>query len=98
MTQEELCLQAYHGKKSVKQKYVKRMQNHIKADELIRGTGWDNESGKGCAIGCTLNRYDHHCYQNELGLPEWIAKLEDSLFEGMSKEKSKTFPLEFLKA
>ena len=87
---------AYHGDEKIKIKYVKRMQDHIKADELIRGTGWDN--GKGCAVGCTLNRYDHSCYQNELGLPEWLARVEDALFENMSFEKSKTFPLEFLKA
>lgn len=27
------------------------------ADNIIRGTGW--EDGKGCAIGCTLEKYDH---------------------------------------
>src|SRR5574338_1367865 len=89
-------LLAYHGKESIKEKYVKRMQDHIKADELVHGYGW--ESGKGCAVGCTLNKYDHHCYQNELGLPEWLAQLEDILFENMSIEKSKTFPLLLLQA
>jgi len=89
-------LQAYHNKKSIKLKYVNRMKDHIKADELIHGVGFEN--GKGCAVGCTLNRYDHSCYQNELGLPQWLAHLEDSIFEGMSKEKSKTFPLELLES
>ncbi|MDE2588758.1 MAG: hypothetical protein KGL95_03735, partial [Patescibacteria group bacterium] len=82
---------AFHGKEEIKNKYVSRMKAHIEADELIRGTGWDGK--RGCAVGCTLNRYDHACYQNELGLPEWLARLEDTLFEGMSKEKSKIFPL-----
>jgi hypothetical protein len=89
-------LQAFHNKESEKQKYVSRMKSHIAADELIRGEGWTGK--KGCAVGCTLNRYNHKCYQDELGLPEWLARLEDTLFEGMSLEKSKTFPLEFLEA
>lgn len=87
---------AYHGKKEIKIKYVNRMKDHIKKDELIHGEGWNK--GKGCAIGCTLNRYDHHCYQNELGLPEWLARMEDEIFEGMSLKKSMTFPLELLEA
>jgi hypothetical protein len=93
---EEERLQAFHGKKSVKQMYVKRMKAHIDADELIHGEGWDGK--KGCAVGCTLNKYNHACYQDELGLPDWLAQLEDKIFENMSREKSKTFPLEFLKA
>ena len=87
---------SFHGKEEVKQKYVSRMKAHIEADELVRGEIGYN--GKGCAVYCTLNRYDHACYQNELGLPEWLARLEDTLFEGMSLEKSKTFPLLFLQA
>jgi hypothetical protein len=91
-----LNLKAYHDDPQVKEKYVTRMKNHIKADELIHGEGWDGK--RGCAVGCTLDRYDHACYQNELGLPEWLARLEDTIFENMSKEKSKTFPLLLLEA
>jgi hypothetical protein len=89
---------SYHNDLSVKIKYVDRMKDHIAADELIRGTGFDYEQNKGCAVGCTLNNYQHSQYPIELGIPEWLARLEDSLFEGMSLEKSKTFPLEFLEA
>jgi hypothetical protein len=87
---------SYHNDISIKEKYVKRMQDHIAADELIRGVGF--ESGRGCAVGCTLNNYAHSQYPVELGIPEWLARLEDRLFENMSKKKSKTFPLLFLEA
>ena len=66
------------------------------ADNLIRGVGWDE--GKGCAVGCTLENYDHSQYPIELGIPEWLARVEDTLFEGMSFEKSKTWPKDFLEA
>lgn len=32
-----------------------------------------------------------------MGIPEWLARLEDTLFEGMSKEKSRAWPEVFLK-
>ena len=87
---------SYHSEQSIKDKYIGRMDAHIKADELIRGIGYEN--GKGCAVGCTLNNYSHSRYPIELGMPIWLARLEDKLFEGMSLKKSKTFPLEFLEA
>ena len=89
-------LLAYFGKDSIKQKYVNRMKNHIKADELVRGIGF--EDCKGCAVGCTLDNYNHKSYETELGLPEWLARLEDTIFEGMSEEKSKQFPLLLLQS
>jgi hypothetical protein len=87
---------SFHGDQKIKDKYVERMRAHIDADNLIRGEGWTGT--KGCAVGCTLERYDHAAYETEIGLPRWIAKLEDRLFERMNLEKSKTFPLIFLES
>jgi hypothetical protein len=89
-------MKAYHGSEEIKRKYVERMQAHIAADELVRGARWND--GKGCAIGCTLNKYNHKAYETELGLPEWLAILEDEIFENVSVEYSKDFPLRFLQA
>ena len=82
---------SYHGDQKIKEKYVNRMKDHIEKNELVRGIGWNKQKNTGCAVGCTLNKYNHACYQNELGLPEWLARLEDALFEGMSLKKSKTY-------
>ena len=90
-------MKAFHGKQSIKDKYVSRVQEHIRLDNLVKGETGDN--GKGCGIACTLDMvYDHSLYPIEMGIPEWMARLEDLLFEGMSLEKSKTFPELFLKA
>ncbi len=83
-------MKAYHGDKAVKAKYLKRIRGHMKAETLIRGKGWTGE--KGCAVGCTLENYNHTQY------PEWLARLEDTLFENVGLEYSKTFPEKFLKA
>jgi hypothetical protein len=87
---------AYHGDKKIKAKYLKRVRAHAKADRLIQGTGWEN--GKGCAVGCTLEAYDHARYPIELGVPEVLARLEDALFECLSHDVAMTWPTRFLKA
>ena len=87
---------SFHNEQKIKDKYVARVIAHRKADNLIQGTGW--KDGKGCAVGCTLEKYDHKAYEDELGIPEWLAKVEDTLFEGMSKEDAIGWPEDFLKA
>lgn len=85
---------AFHGSPAIKEKYLARIRAHVAADELIHGTGWKN--GKGCAVGCTLNAYDHAAYETELGIPIALAYLEDNLFEAMRNGESKTWPERFL--
>lgn len=87
-------MQAFHNDLAIKKKYLERVCFHQKQDNLIRGIGWSN--GKGCAIGCTLENYNHKQYEIELGIPEWLARVEDILFENMTLEKSKTWPEQFL--
>jgi len=86
----------FHNDPAIKAKYLSRVIAHQNTDNLVRGIGW--EDGKGCAVGCTLENYDHSRYPIELGIPEWLARLEDTLFEGMSLDKSKTWPEKFLAA
>jgi len=89
-------METFHGKQSIKDKYIKRLEDHQQADNIIKGRYWEN--GKGCAIGCTIEGNDHSKYETELGIPEWLAHLEDKIFEGLQNEEAKVFPLEFLRA
>ncbi len=73
-----------------------------------------NGSFKGCAIGCSLHSLNilqgkkgaarhahtdqHARYEAELGLPTWLAYLEDHIFESLSDEESRTWPREFTEA
>ena len=59
------------------------MKDHIEADELVCGTGF--EDGKGCFIGCTFDRYDHEHAALSTGVPEWLWYLADDLHEIMSR-------------
>lgn len=87
---------AFHGKQDIKDKYLARVRAHRAADELVQGTGW--KDGKGCAVGCTLEAYDHARYPDELGVPVELAFLEDRLFELQTKKDSDAWPERFLAA
>lgn len=85
---------SFHGKQEIKDKYLARVIAHRKADAIIQGIGWEN--GKGCAVGCTLENYDHSRYPIELGLPKWLARLKDWIFENLPKEHAIEWPEKFL--
>ena len=92
-------LLAYHNDPKIKAKYINRVEAHRKADELVQGIGWEsNGVTKGCAVGCTLEAYNHSRYPIELGVPEDIAYLEDAIFEGLDKKTALQWPTRFLKA
>ena len=89
-------MKAFHNDAAVKAKYQQRLAEHRAAERLIQGTGYDG--AKGCAVGCTLQNYDHTLYPAELGLPEWLARLEDRIFEGLPKGEAEQFAEDFLTA
>ena len=89
-------MQAYHGDPAVKAKYIARMREHQEADELVCGIDWEN--GKGNAVGCTVHTDNSTAYETELGMPEWLARLEELLFEGMTNETAQQFPVKLLEA
>src|ERR1700729_4285410 len=89
---------AFHGDKEIKKKYVARLTAHHKADQIIQGISWEDDTKRGCAVGCTLDNYSHQAYETELGIPQWLAKVEDRIFEGLPKEEAPDFARDFLKA
>ena len=86
-------MQAFHNDEKIKQKYLNRVKQHRLADQLVQGIAWEN--GKGCAIGCTLESYNHKQYEKELGIPEWLARVEDKIFEGLNKDDAQAWPEQF---
>jgi hypothetical protein len=89
-------LRAFHDCAELKDHYLARVRAHAAADRLVQGTGWGN--GKGCAIGCTLENYDHSQYPVELGIPLILAHLEDRMFELLPLVEAMTWPERFLDA
>ena len=89
-------MRAFHDDSEIKAKYLARVRAHRAADELIRGEGWDGH--RGCAIGCTLDAYEHSRYPIELGIPEQLAYLEDWLFERLPVADAMAWPERVLTA
>lgn len=90
-------LRAFHGDRRLKDKYLKRVKRHRLADQLIKGIYW--EDGRGCAVGCTVhNRDPHPLYESVLGIPKWLAYLEDQIFENLNGKEAQEWPEKFMKA
>lgn len=89
-------MKSFHSDIKVKEKYLKRVKAHAVADEIIKGRYW--VEGKGCAVGCTIHSNNHNAYESELGIPEWLARVEDTIFEGLPNEKAKSWPQYFLES
>lgn len=87
-------MKAFHNDINVKTKYVNRVLAHFEADQIIKGRYWSE--GRGCAVGCTIHSSNHAAYEAELGIPKWLAKVEDDIFEGLPDERSMVWPSEFL--
>jgi hypothetical protein len=87
---------------AIKDALVYRMDKHIELDELVQGATGQN--GKGCTVWCALNNgdlkegYSHKAFESILGLPEWLARLQDSIFEGLTIEDAKQFSSDWVKA
>ena len=100
MSATTLILRAFHGDPAIKAKYQARLAEHRRLEHLTQGIGWESskDGTKGCAVGCTLEVYDHSRYPVELGLPVWVAHLQDTLFEGLPKGKAEKFAEDFIAA
>ena len=89
-------MKIFHGDSALADMYLSRVQSHYDADEIIKGTYWEN--GKGCAVGCTIHSNNHKDYETLIGLPEGVARLQDRIFENLPDAAAKEFPLQFIKA
>jgi hypothetical protein len=73
------------------------MDRHIWNHELVQGETGEVDN-QGCLVWCTINKYDHKCFSDKLGLDRWIPLFLDIMFEGMCDEKAEYFSLAILKA
>jgi len=88
--------QAFHNKESLKQEIISRMKEHIELGQLVQGEGYDKFSGKGCAVGCSINCYDHQSFADTLGVDIWIAQIYDSIHEDINVKHIAKFNIDFL--
>jgi len=101
-------MKAFTNTPITKERFIYHLKEHQKMDAFVNGTYGENSGKefKGCAVGCSINSINlelnkelsvsaHVLYEEYLGVPEWLARLEDTIFEGVPEERQKTFPIEF---
>ena len=87
---------AYHGDPGIKEEILIRLQWHRVHDEFVQGMYWCEHEHKGCAVGCTIHSDNHMDYERLFGIPVALAHVEDHIFEIMSVEDSKGWPIAFM--
>ena len=98
-------MQAFLNDPELKQDLLEEIRWHRQQDAIIQGTYGDHVDGvfKGCAVGCALKSLnkinstelkvsDHKRFVTELGIPEPIAHLTDTIFERLPREDAKVWP------
>ena len=92
-------MQAYLNRKSVKEKYLKRMRDHRQAGELTQGVAWvSNGTTRGCAVGCLFDAYDHSRGPAEIGVPQVLLQLVEAIFEALPRADALAWPERFRSA
>ena|SRR6266480_159492 len=101
-------MQSYNNDPLLKVMLLEETRTHREADQVIQGTYGDVIDGKwrGCAVGCAIHSLnsrlgtdyetsDHAVYEEALGIPEWLARLEDTIFEHLPREQAMLWPEQF---
>ena len=87
-----------------KTEFLEQSRAHYAADMLIKGVFADIEAAsfKGCSVGCHLHHIlpkrsasqinlidgKHAIVADHYGYPEWLAHLQDTIFEGLPNGES----------
>ena len=90
-----------------KEEFVNETKRHQRLDHFINGSY--SNGVKGCAVGCaiksinrlkktSINTADHSALEEHGICPEWLARVQDVIFEGVYLERSKKWPVEFAEA
>ena len=69
---------SFFGEQCLKDAVIERVKEHQRLDQIIQGTYWDG--ARGCAIGCVLHSSDHMAYETQLGLPIFLAYMDENIF------------------
>ena len=109
--QESIPMKTFPDPRLTAADFAAGMRVHAEADDLIRGTYGDTDSGRfrGCAVGCNIEvvtaalgveieRGDHEALGETIGVPAELLYLQDALFEGLQGDASSQFAVAFASA
>lgn len=91
-------LQSYLNDPKLKEITIKSMQDDIAAERLVKGTYWSEKKGNGCFVGCVIRGSEHSKFEDKLGIPTYLARIADNIFENLEYEDAKKFSVDFLES
>src|SRR3990167_6216827 len=79
---------SYNNDPSTKADHVSLSILHAEGDRLSSGSYGNTSTGIGCSVGCHAMDYglrndDHAGLAKHIGWPEWLVRLQDTIFEGL---------------
>lgn len=101
----------FHNNPQLKQTLVDRLARHEELDNFRQGfLYWGKDDGvwRGCALGCSL--YDpgeprrrsqsnwHGEMERMFGIPAYLVRAEEVLFESLAPDEARTWPRRFIEA
>lgn len=87
---------SFFGSQCLRDAVVERVREHQRLDQIAQLIYWDGS--KGCAIGCVLHSGEHMAFEQQLGLPVFLAYLDEQIFENLPLDEAKAWPLRFIEA
>ena len=64
---------------------------HVAADTIVQRIYWDEETHRGCFIGCLAHDDDPAANEAEYGLPIMLQRIAENIFEGLPATDAKAF-------
>ncbi len=102
---------SYNNDPQLKVLLLEETRAHREADQILQGTYGDIINGKwrGCAVGCAIHSLnerlgtdyetsDHAALEEAVGWPEWLSRLNDTIFEHLPREHCLLWPEQFAEA
>jgi hypothetical protein len=91
-------LLAFHNDPAIKQTYIARVKAHRLAGDIRKNYWWDDNTGTGCAVGCTVDGGNPAVYETELGIPVHLAWLESAIHAKLAPKRAELWAEQFLSA
>ncbi len=97
---------SFYGKTELKALHVAQAKRHYEQDMLVAGTYGETVDGvfRGCDIGCFAHDIQpgtdspHEVVGKDRGLPQWLLRWQDQMFELLPKGKREQFHVDCAEA
>ena len=72
-------------------KFASLTRQHAEADLLVQGEYYDEDTGKGCFIGCFAHGNRPEVLAEEFGIPVMLTLIAERIFESLPKDEARAF-------